>query len=180
MTRRSDYHTEKAVEGEKYVDFPASFDCNPMTGALAKITDEEAVKTSLRNLIYTVVGEKPFDEMDVGSKVHHLEFDQPSDFMMDAIEETIAHTISTYEPRVQLQSVRAANLLPRGHKSGPGRAQNWLGQTPTLTMDETSTSGGGAGKYHNDSPYTVTVIIVFTLVGRTDPITLDLIIRRVR
>ena len=65
---------------EKYVsigfkDLAVSFNPNPSTGDFGVVKNENAIKQSVRNLVLTMFGERPFQEQ-VGSKVKWLLFEQ--------------------------------------------------------------------------------------------------------
>jgi phage baseplate assembly protein W len=59
---------------EYFSDFMANFDKNPVTGNLARVTNEDAIKQSLRNLVLTNRTER-FYQPHIGSKVQSLLFD---------------------------------------------------------------------------------------------------------
>jgi hypothetical protein len=61
-------------DGEKYSDFFNDIIINPVTGDLAKRTNEEAVRQSIINLILTGRGERPFQPL-VGSDIYQLLFE---------------------------------------------------------------------------------------------------------
>jgi hypothetical protein len=61
---RSNKVTAKSKELERYSDFTINLDLNPITAQITKITNEEAVSTSLRNLILTNVNER-FYHLDI-------------------------------------------------------------------------------------------------------------------
>jgi len=94
---------------EKYVsrafkDLAISFNRNPSTGDFGIVKDENAIKQSVRNLILTMFGEKPFQET-IGSKVKMLLFEPWDVFAKDVIEDEIKDTIARLEPRVVVDSV---------------------------------------------------------------------------
>lgn len=89
---------------ELFSDFLMNLDRNPITGALARKTNEEAVKESIKHLVLTNVGERPYSPL--GSKVQSLLFDPADVFTEQLIEQTIRETIETYEPRAQLIQVQ--------------------------------------------------------------------------
>ena len=64
---------------EKYVsrgfkDLAVSFNANPSTGDFGVVKNENAIKQSVRNLILTMFGERPF-QRDIGSRVKALMFE---------------------------------------------------------------------------------------------------------
>ena len=57
-----------------YADFTKDLAVNPVTGDLARIIDEEAVKESLKNLLLTDRGERLF-QPEVGSDIRATLFE---------------------------------------------------------------------------------------------------------
>lgn len=94
---------------EKYVsrgfkDLAVSFNPNPSTGDFGIVKNENAIKQSVRNLVLTMFGERPFQEQ-IGSKVKWLLFEQWDVFTRDSLESEIRNTISRLEPRITVDSV---------------------------------------------------------------------------
>ena len=100
---RSDKRTWRGSEDEVYSDFDISFERNPVTGALVRVTNDEAVKQSVVNLVMTMIGEWPHQPALV-SKVHRLLFEPldaiTSEMIKDAIVAALRH-----EDRVALRLV---------------------------------------------------------------------------
>lgn len=89
----------KNGKSETYSDFFTSFAASPAGGALAKKTDEEAVKQSIRNLINTNLGDRLYQPL-VGSNIYKSLF-EPNDIIASLdIETGIENVIRYYEPRV--------------------------------------------------------------------------------
>ena len=53
---------------KSFKDISASFQVNPLTDDLITLSNETAIARSLRNLVFTDLGDKPFNPA-VGSKV---------------------------------------------------------------------------------------------------------------
>lgn len=105
MQTRADKYTQVGKKQELYSDFLNNFLKHPVSNALARITNEESVKQSIKNLILTHVGERMF-ELDVGSTVHNALF-EPNDFVSrDMMAQSINYAINTFEPRARLLSVK--------------------------------------------------------------------------
>lgn len=88
-------------------DISATFQANPLNQDLVGLRNETAIARSLRNLILTVPGERPFNPV-LGSGVHRLlfeNFDQQTAF---AIKSEIETSIENFEPRVDLKKVEVA------------------------------------------------------------------------
>ena len=74
MQTRADKYTQVGKKQEFYSDFMNNFVKHPVNNSLARLTNEESVKQSIRNLILTNVGERMF-EPDVGSTVNNALFE---------------------------------------------------------------------------------------------------------
>lgn len=96
---------------EFYSDLANDFTKNPKTGLLSRVTNEQSVAQSLRNLVLTTPGERFYD-MDKGSDVADTLFENFNtvDAGMDPGEEEffkqrLRSVINRYEPRVELGEV---------------------------------------------------------------------------
>jgi phage baseplate assembly protein W len=87
-----------------FSDLNLNFTRNPATKDVAKLYDIEAVKRSVRNLINTNEGERPF-QPTLGSGIRELLFENMSPIIETLIKDRIAETINVYEPRAQLTSI---------------------------------------------------------------------------
>lgn len=88
----------------QWSDFDFSFDINPNTSNLLLKRDVESVKQSLKNLLLTRKGERPFSP-NYGSNLYNFLFD-PIDIVTETlIREEISVSIRNYEPRVNLLNV---------------------------------------------------------------------------
>ena len=94
---------------EKYVsrgfkDLAISFNANPSTGDFGVVKNENAIKQSVRNLILTMFGERPF-QPSIGSRVKMLLFEPWDPFAVDTIKSEIFNVIKRLEPRVRCTGV---------------------------------------------------------------------------
>ncbi len=94
---------------EKYVsrgfkDLAVSFNANPSTGDFGVVKNENAIKQSVRNLILTMFGERPFQK-EIGSRVKALLFEPWDPLAVDAIKSEIFNCLSRLEPRIQVTGV---------------------------------------------------------------------------
>ena len=87
-----------------FSDLNLNFTRNPATKDVAKLYDIEAVKRSVRNLINTNEGERPF-QPTLGSGIRALLFENMSPLIETLIKDRIAETINVYEPRALLTSI---------------------------------------------------------------------------
>ena len=87
-----------------FKDISATFQVNPMNLDLIALKNVSAIARSVRNLVLTVPGEKPF-QPEVGSNVTNLLFENLDELTATAIKNEITNTIVNFEPRVELNSV---------------------------------------------------------------------------
>ena len=94
---------ERVSRGFK--DISMSFEVNPINNDIIGVKNDTAIARSVRNLIFTVPGERFFNE-NLGSKVSQTLFDTVDDISASAIRDDIEETIIKYEPRVKLKDIR--------------------------------------------------------------------------
>ena len=94
---------ERVSRGFK--DISMSFQANPINNDIIGVKNDTAIARSIRNLIFTVPGERFFNE-NLGSKVSQTLFDTVDDISASAIRDEIEETIIKYEPRVKLNDIR--------------------------------------------------------------------------
>lgn len=91
---------------KSYKDLDLDFGRNVVTNDVNKLTDVEAVKRSVRNLIQTNHFERPFHP-ELGGNVRALLFEPLNMFTAMNLQRKIAEVIANFEPRVQLIQVNA-------------------------------------------------------------------------
>ena len=87
-----------------YSDFDLSFIKHPNTKDVTILRDIDAVKQSVKNLVLTAQGERPFNPL-LGSDIRQLLFEPVDDFTAFDIEEQIRLTIQNHEPRVNVLGI---------------------------------------------------------------------------
>jgi len=95
---------------KSFKDIGISFSRNLFTDDVSAVTNEDCLKQSVKNLILTTPGEKPFQPL-IGSRVYELLFEPLDPFTVDAIRDEVINTIKQYEPRVELTSVEVTPIL---------------------------------------------------------------------
>lgn len=105
---RSDIYTPTYKQQERYSDFLLSFDKNPQTGNLARVTNEQSIKQALRTLVLTDLGERLYSPY-TGSKIKSSLFDPVNPITADSIRTSIFQCIQNNEPRVNLIEVIVAD-----------------------------------------------------------------------
>jgi phage baseplate assembly protein W len=138
---RADKFTVERKKSVMYSDFTPNMDKNPLTGLLAKLTNEESVKNSIKNLVKTMRRER-FNQPLVGSKITGSLFENFGPDVADEMKQTIENCIENDEPR----------------------AQNVIVEI----------------KFNPSSPNQVRVNITFSMKNIPDPISFDVILKRVR
>lgn len=95
---------ERVSQGFK--DISMTFQSNPLNGDLIVLKNENAIARSIRNIVFTLPGEKFFNE-DFGSRVSRSLFENIDDISASVITDEIRQSIINYEPRVRLISVNS-------------------------------------------------------------------------
>lgn len=123
-----------------YSDFFKDMSLSQIDFDLGLRSDEESIKESIRNLIRTNRGERPF-QPNLGSDLSKYLFENLTPDVEITLKDMIAETINTYEPRASLIAV---DIL-----SNPQR--NYL-----------------------------EVTIVFNVINKEEPVTLNVLLERIR
>jgi len=87
-----------------FSDLDLNFTAHPVTGDVARLYDENAVKRSVKNLLQTNNFERPFHS-EIGSQIRALLFEPFSSTLNVMLKRVITDTINTFEPRVYLNDV---------------------------------------------------------------------------
>tara|TARA_Y100001973_G_C5200290_1_gene337160 strand:- start:3115 stop:3516 length:402 start_codon:yes stop_codon:yes gene_type:complete len=93
---------ERVSKGFK--DLSMSFKVNPLNDDLILLKNESAIARSIRNIVFTSPGEKPFNP-DFGSNLSKILFELVDDIVAIDIKDEIETSIRNYEPRVELEEV---------------------------------------------------------------------------
>lgn len=123
-----------------YSDFDIGFAINPISDDLSKVINENAVRRSIKNIIFTNFYERPFRPF-LGSNVNKLLFENFTPVTVELLQTAISDAIKNFEPRANLIDVIV---------------------TP----------------YEDRNALSVT--IVFSIINKEDPISLELSIDRIR
>ena len=89
-----------------FKDVSMSFQVNPLNFDLIGLKNENAIARSIRNIVFTLPGEK-FFEQNFGSRISASLFENMDELGADLIVDEITNSIETYEPRVRLTTVEA-------------------------------------------------------------------------
>ena len=89
---------------KSFTDLNLLFTASPSTGDITKKTDEEAIKSSLRNLISTKNYERPFHP-EIGCQIFSLLFENFTSVTSQVMRKTIQDVVNKFEPRVDILDV---------------------------------------------------------------------------
>lgn len=123
-----------------YADLFTNFDKHPISDDVAVKTNEAAIKQSIRNLILTNKGERPY-QPNIGGDVKRLLFENMTPQTVLLIKQVIEQAIELHEPRANLIDVVVS----------PREDQN-----------------------------AVSISITFNVINRQEPISLNVVLDRVR
>ena len=96
---------ERVSRGFK--DISMTFQTNPLTSDLIVLKNENAIARSVRNIVFTIPGEKFFDE-DFGSRISQALFENINDISANIIKNEIESSLKIYEPRVNVREVEVS------------------------------------------------------------------------
>ena len=82
-----------------FKDINLSFKRHPVTNDVVVIRDEDAIKRSVKNIIFTILGEKPF-EPNFGSVINESLFDLNTSLNEIRVADEISASLRNYEPRI--------------------------------------------------------------------------------
>jgi phage baseplate assembly protein W len=94
---------ERVSQGFK--DISMTFQSNPLNSDLIPLRNETAIARSIRNIVFTLPGEKFFNP-NFGSRVSRSLFENVDDISASIINDEIRNSINNFEPRVSLINVQ--------------------------------------------------------------------------
>tara|TARA_B100001250_G_scaffold299219_1_gene260835 strand:+ start:230 stop:637 length:408 start_codon:yes stop_codon:yes gene_type:complete len=91
-----------------FKDLSMTFQANPLSKDLIALKNTNAIARSIKNIVFTLPGEKWFNE-EFGSRITASLFENINDITAGIIVDEITSSIVRYEPRVSLigEGVRA-------------------------------------------------------------------------
>ena len=87
-----------------FKDISASFQTNPLSNDFISLKNESAIARSVRNLVLTGQGERPF-QPTLGTGVNNLLFDNMDKLTASSIRSELRTTLENYEPRVEINEI---------------------------------------------------------------------------
>jgi phage baseplate assembly protein W len=102
--RTADRYTVNSKLQEKFSDFVSPFDLNPNTGDLYRNINDFAIRESLKNIMLTDLGERPF-QPTLGGDIRRLLFEHFDEKTVLLLKKNIEIAIHNHEPRVVLKDL---------------------------------------------------------------------------
>ena len=96
----------------QYSDLDLFFGKKPVGSDISKVTDIQAVKRSLRNLVNLNTFEKPFHP-EIAGGIREMLFEPMTPITAVVLTRKVEDVINNFEPRVRLVSVRALPDMDR-------------------------------------------------------------------
>ena len=90
---------ERVSQGFK--DISMTFQSNPLNSDLITLKNESAIARSIRNIVFTIPGEKFFNE-NFGSNISRSLFENIDEISSSIINDEIKYSINNFEPRINL------------------------------------------------------------------------------
>lgn len=101
----ADKYTSTDVKTELFSDMGVDMQLHPGKRDLVRITNENAVKRSIINLLLTDYHER-FYQPYLGANIKHLLFEPATEDMLSMLRHRILTCISKFEPRANVISLR--------------------------------------------------------------------------
>ena len=117
-----------------FKDINLSFKRHPVTNDVITINDEDAIKRSVKNIIFTILGEKPFVPQ-FGSVIGESLFDLNTSLNEVRVTDEIKASLALYEPRIGNISA-TVSLYPDSNEMNATVQYDIIGiPAPTQTVD---------------------------------------------
>tara|TARA_Y100000310_G_C20555612_1_gene750346 strand:+ start:627 stop:1007 length:381 start_codon:yes stop_codon:yes gene_type:complete len=85
----------------RYTDFDLNMTRHPLTGDVAPVDDVTAIKRSVKHIVLTNFGERPF-KPNFGSNIRAQLFEQATPFAALSLRNSIKFALKKYEPRIDI------------------------------------------------------------------------------
>ena len=125
---------DSARNVRQYSDLDLFFSAKGVSKDISKVTDIQAVKRSVRNLVLLNHYEKPFHP-EIGSGVRDMLFEPMTPITANILARKIEDVIENFEPRAKLIGVRAQPNLDRNEYEVT--IEFYVVNTPTELVDLT-------------------------------------------
>ena len=98
------------MASKAFKDINLSFKRHPVTNDLVAIRNEDAIKKSVKNIIFTILGEKPYLPL-FGSTLNSSLFELNTTVNQIRITDEIKQVLLNYEPRIDNVTVTVRNVV---------------------------------------------------------------------
>tara|TARA_R100001443_G_scaffold4849_3_gene13476 strand:+ start:145 stop:537 length:393 start_codon:yes stop_codon:yes gene_type:complete len=88
------------VASRAFKDINLSFKRHPVTNDVLAVRDEDAIKRSVKNIIFTILGEKPF-EPEFGSVINDSLFELNTNLSEIQVSDEIRQSLFNFESRIE-------------------------------------------------------------------------------
>ena len=117
-----------------FKDINLSFKRHPVTNDLVTIKNEDAIKRSVKNIIFTILGEKPFSP-SFGSFITESLFSLNTEYDSITLEDEIKNVLYRFEPRIDNIYV-TVSILADTHETNATVSYEIVGEpSPSQTVD---------------------------------------------
>ena len=97
-----------------FKDINLSFKRHPVTNDVVTVRNEDAIKRSVKNIIFTILGEKPFSP-NFGSVISESLFDLNTSLSEIRVSDEISASLLNHEPRID-NIVVTVSISPDTHE----------------------------------------------------------------
>lgn len=104
MSTRADRYTQLQKIPDLFSDFLTDLTPHPITKDVGRYRNDQSIRQSIKNLILTNYGERPF-QPNIGSSIYRSLFEPNDSFLQEDIADSIRRTIEANEPRANLVNV---------------------------------------------------------------------------
>ena len=98
------------MASKAFKDINLSFKRHPVTNDVVAIRNEDAIKRSVKNIVFTILGEKPFDPT-FGSVINDSLFELSTNLSEISISDEIKSSLNRFEPRIN-NVIATARVYP--------------------------------------------------------------------
>ena len=98
------------MASKAFKDINLSFKRHPVTNDVVAIRNEDAIKRSVKNIIFTILGEKPFDPT-FGSVMNDSLFELSTGLNEMRVSDEIRSSLNRFEPRIS-NVIATARVYP--------------------------------------------------------------------
>ena len=117
-----------------FKDINLSFKRHPVTSDLVVLKNEDAIKRSVKNIVFTILGEKPYDPL-FGSVINDSLFELNTGLSEIGLKDQIESSLKRYEPRID-DIVVTVTLMPDSNELNCTVQYSIVGiPAPTQTVD---------------------------------------------